>query len=183
MSFLIGFIVFAVILSQMMARKGRRRSPLVVIKFNALLSLATLGSGVALKTALLPTLTSDLYIASIDALWGIHDLTATEGPIEVGFNHGAYTVGEITEGLDESPTGRNDVIALERTRRKVRRAGQFSGVAAEETLNDGKRMRRKIGFQIDSTEELEFFVVNRSGSTLTTGAVVHCSGQVYGYWR
>ncbi len=121
-------------------------------------------------------------VISADLNWSVRDLTPTEGPVEVGLSTNDLSITEIIESLDAVPSGRDDVIALERTKRPVREVGMFSGVAAEEVLNDGKPIRTRMGFRHSATTATNIFAVNRSGATLTTGGVVTVTGKLYVRW-
>ncbi len=167
-------------------RRGRRRGGFVAIPFAAALTLGTLTSNVAIPVSLLAgaALTEDLYIMSIDGYWSLDGQTALEGPFVFGYNHGDLDAGEIGEALDASPRGPGDIIAIERARRPVRRAGQFSVKdALPEIPADGEAIRTKCRFTVESGKAIEMFVMNRGSATLTTGSVVDCNGTIYGRWR
>ncbi len=125
----------------------------------------------------------EFFWISGDIYWALKGATVGEGPIVVGIAHNDYTDAELTENLNQ--TGMEDPgdkIAQERGRRLVRRAGQFSVVAANEVLNDGKAKRTKAGFVLTDGFAPNFWAQNRSGATLTTGMVVQISGKIYGRW-
>ncbi len=125
----------------------------------------------------------EFYLISADLLWNLRSATPGEGAIIVGIAHGDYTDPEIAEHLNvtgmEDP---GDQIAKEQGRRLVRRSGQFSVVASEETLNDGKPIRTKGRFVMTDGFALSFWAQNKSGATLTTGQVVNVNGKLYGKW-
>ncbi len=169
-----------------MPKKGSRKrastARFQVIKFNANLALTTLGSTTVL-TQVLSALSQDFYAVSADCRWAIRGLTAGEGPLVVGYANSDLSVTEIAEGLDASPSSESDIIARERTRRPVRSAGTFSGVATEEVLNNGKPIRTKLKFNLANSLEVNAWIRNESGAVLTTGAVLEMQGKIYGYWR
>ena len=163
-----------------MARK--RQSNFVTLKVDRFLTLSTLADNIALDGALLD-LNDDLVVISADLSWAIRGGTAGEGPIEVGLSSSAYSVTQITEAIDASPSNRADEVALERTRRRVRSVGQFPVTAGEEVLFDGAFKRaRKLYWKFASDVDLNIWAVNRSGATLTTGMIVHVTGRVYARW-
>jgi len=88
----------------------------------------------------------------------------------------------VKEALDSNLTSQSDIIARERARRPVRRAGVFYGLSTDEVFNNGKPIRTKMFTVLDEGKELEAWARNQSGGILTTGATVHCFGRVYGYW-
>ncbi len=163
--------------------KHKSKSRLAVINVNETLTLSTLGSGVVLVSKS-DNFEREFYAISADLTWSIRGLTLAEGPIDVGVAHGDYTVTEIKENLDltgmEDPS---DMIATEQGRRKVRRSGRFSGVAANEVLNDGKDIRTPIRFPLVGTvAQVGFWAHNLGAGALTTGAVIQCFGKIYGRW-
>jgi len=74
-------------------------------------------------------------------------------------------------------------VEREQARRPVRRSGSFTGLSTNERLNDGKAVRTKISMYLAEGIELDAWAFNGSGSALTTGAVVHIWGTVYGVWK
>ncbi len=165
--------------------RRRRSRNSVAIPFLASLTLGTLtnGSVVAVDT-LGANLDEDLFAVSIDCQVGLHDLTPGEGPLEVGFAHSDLSVTEIAEALDASvlsPAG--DTIARERARRPVRKMGNFSSVAESAVIGEGQPHRTTLKFLIGDGFSLDFWAINRSGGTLTTGAIMKISGTIFGNWR
>ncbi len=167
-----------------MARKrhGRRRSALVPIKFTISVPLSTLANVTAIF-APTPTLVQDFDIISTDLVCSISGLTVGEGPVDVGLAAGIYTAAEVGEALDASPTSQYGT-EMERSKRQVRAYGSFSGEVAEETLNDGEAIRRKMFLRGISGQPLaNGFARNRSGAALTTGATLRLQGTHWGRWK
>ncbi len=162
-------------------KRGRSKN-FFVSKVNAQLSLSTLTNDTVI-TGVLLNLTQDAYLISADLTWSILNLTAGEGPLRVGLNNSILSVTEIAEALDASPNSQDDRIAIERTRRPVRDAGQFPGLNSEEVLNNGNIFRTKVKMVITSARNLEIFARNLSGATLTTGSQINVVGKVYGNWK
>ncbi len=120
------------------------------------------------------------YCISADCLWAIRDLTAGEGPLQVGLAHSDYTASEIKEALEAGASfDPGDKVEQEQARRLVRRSGQFAGQVPQEIINDGRPKRTKLGFMVSQGFNLNLWVKNKSGATLTTGAVVEISGTLY----
>ncbi len=157
----------------------KANSAFQALPVNASLSLGALGSETALTVAL-SALADDFYVISADLTWSIHDLTAGEEPIHVGLANGDLSVTEIKESLNAAPTSRADIVAREHARRPVRRVGSF--ITANDYLNDGKPIRTTVKMYLAEGVELNAFVFNASGATLTTGGIMRVYGTIYGRW-
>ncbi len=164
-------------------KRGKNRRGFVAIPFTAQITLSTLASVTAILTTTVAELAEDLFIISIDALWSLRDLTPGEGPIEVGFSHDDLSTSEVQEALNAELVDPDDIITRERARRPVRRVGMFSGLAESEVLNDGRVLRSRIKFMIGDGHTMNVYALNRSGATLTTGAIVHINGTIFGRWQ
>lgn len=164
-------------------RRRRKNANFVALPFSSQRALGTLGSEAALVEPFLATLTEDLFVISVDVFWQINTFTALQGPILVGIAHGDLSVTEITEALDASPSGPRDIIAMERARRPVRRAGQFNNQLAGDRLNDGKAVRTRCKFLVPDGVPLNMYAVNRGSAALSvTDPIVEFNGTVYGRW-
>ncbi len=167
-----------------MGRKAtrRRRSPLVPAKFTVSVQLSTLANVTSISAATLALL-QEFDVISTDLICSISGLTPGEGPIDVGLAHGLYTNIEVAEALDATPLSQYG-SEFERSNRKVRLYGSFSGEVAEETLNDGEPIRKKMFLHgIPNVLLANIFARNRSGAALTTGAVVRIQGTHWGRWK
>ncbi len=167
-------------------RKGKRRrrySPgFAAISFTTAISLGTLGSDTVVTQAMFSNaFEENFYAMSCKAQWGYRNGTITEGPVEVGYAHSDYTVGEVAEKLsaDESNV-RGDKIANEQSRRDVRRAGMFAGAVTDDVLNDGRGIKTALRFRIGNNFNLNVYARNRSGAVLTTGGLIIITGTLYG---
>ncbi len=170
-------------LHRIVAKKpSRRRQPLQPIKFTISVALSTLGNVTAIL-APTSTLVQDFDVISTDLVCSISGLTPGEGPIDVGLAHGLYTAAEVGEALDATPTSQYGT-EMERSKRQVRNYGSFSGEVAEETLNDGEAIRRKMFLRASGgTLIANAYARNRSGATLTTGATLRIQGTHWGRWK
>ncbi len=161
----------------------RRGTPnLTNIPIDSGITLSTLANATVLSGSLIATLTEDLHLIHADLAWSIQGLTPGEGPIYVGIAHGDYSDAEILEALLASLTGPGNKIEQEQSRRLVRRIGGFPGILAEEVLADGQQIRTRLNFTVQSAKTVKMFAFNRSGGTLTTGAVIRVFGSVFGRW-
>ncbi len=162
---------------------AKRRGALVPLKFQVQLALLTLGNDVALEIGAIPAIQQDFDIVTTHLLVGRREGTDGEGPIEFGFAASDYTVAEIVEALDATPL-RNAGTEMEKSRRKVRSYGQFSGSGTQESVNDGLFVKRKMFLRIAAGMTTgNVFFVNRSGSALTTGTIMEVSGIHWGRWK
>ena len=105
-------------------RKNRRN--FVAIPFQTKINVGTPNNGDVVSVAAF-TLGEDLFHISVEGSWTRIGGTAGEGPILVGYAHGDLTDIEIGEALDASLSDPDDIIAKEKSRRPVRRAGNFHG--------------------------------------------------------
>ncbi len=168
----------------MAKRKGRKRTPLVPLKFVVDLPLLTAADNGGVATGTLAALEQGFEVISTDLTAVLRDLSAGEGPIEFGLAAAAYTVAEIIEALDASPIQQYGT-EMERSKRSVRSYGKFEGaVDSQASLNDGLPVRRKMFLRLfPGAASPKVWAVNRSGAPLTTGGVVEVSGTHWGRWK
>ncbi len=156
-------------------RKGFRSLP---IDENS--AVGTPASNAVTKDDFNSVVDSDIFAISMDALWGMRDHTANQGPIVVGVAHGDYTAAEIEECLEAVASwDSGDKVEQERRRRKVRQIGIFPGLDADEVLNHGVKIRTKLGFVLQVGETLSLWTWNRAGVTLTTGTIITLQGLLH----
>lgn len=171
-----------------MARKRRsyrrkRSRNFVAIPFNTSVSIASLADDTVVKGNLLGSnFGEDFYVLSVDATW-VRKATSGEGPIQVGLAHGDLTVSEIKENLQAELTDPDDIIAKEHARRPVRTAGGFSGLDANEKLNNGNPIRSKCKFSVGNDHNLAAWAYNVSGAGLAAGGAIDVFGTIYGRWQ
>ncbi len=167
-----------------MAAKRRRasRGRLVYLPFDESITLGTLVAN-GISTNALQTLTQDFDIVGVKATVSFTDVTQGEGPLEVGWAQSELTGVQIVANRDASPTSQWDVLANEQSKRKVRVFGKSAGTT-DESLNNGLAVWRKMFLRIPSGKALcDLWIINRSGATLTTGAIVNLQGSVVGCWK
>lgn len=159
--------------------------PLQPLKFNITFSLGTLAANSAISSPTIDSLDQDFNVVSTDLLLSLSEFTAGEGPIDVGLSQQGYTNSEIAECLDASPLSQYGP-EMERSKRKVRLYGRFSGEATDESLNDGLMIRRKMflrAFGVSNFAVARVFAMNRDASALTTGALIEAQGTHWGRWQ
>ena len=117
-------------------------------------------------------------ILSFKTNWGWRGATPGEGPVMVGYAHNDYTVTEIKESLEaEAAMATGDKVANEQANRLVRLVGTMDFITEDGVLNDGRPITTKLNWAIPNGGNVAVFVYNRSGGTLTTGAVSTISGK------
>ncbi len=165
--------------------RGVNRRNFIAIPYNATLPLLTLGDGVVIKVDLLSSvLGEDLFVISIDHLTTIRNGTLTEYPLIFGFCHSDLTVAEIAEALDAEVTDPDDLIARERAKRPVRKAGTFAfGTAGDQGVGDGLVLRQKMKISVGDGHNVSLWLRNMSGAALTTGTELGQMGTIYGRWQ
>ncbi len=165
-------------------KTGKNRKNFVAIPFSGQLVLSTLVTDIVILGSMLSSsFAEDIFIISVDCLWAIRGHTAGQTPLEFGIAHGDLTVTEISECLNSELTDPNDIIQRERGRRPVRRVGTFGGSLADPVYNDGRKMKTTCKFSLSNGNSLNAYLLNNSGVTLTTGAVLEFSGTIYGRWQ
>ena len=173
------YILIAVLLALLMARKPKRRSG----RFRRYLrgavdeqmALSTLGAKTAILQAFGSAVTETAYISSIVATWALSDFTAApgDGPITVGVAHSDYSLAEI-EGYIENTgswTEGDLVQTREIGRRLIRRVGTFRGAPGTNVptvLNEGKPLRTKLGWLLTTGQTLDLWAYNEGTSPLAT---------------
>lgn len=167
-------------------RRSRRKrgGGFIAIPFNATLSLSTLNANLGLSTDLLGSqMAKDFFAISADVIWDRRAGVADEGPLQVVLVHNDLSDAEVVEALDAEVTDPSDIVARERSRRPVRRAGAFSGIGTDEVLNDGKAIRTTLKFSVNSGHQVAAVIINRSGANLTGNMTLVIAGVLYGRWQ
>jgi len=159
--------------------RKRRRFSLRRVRITPERALATLASDTAIVNSLTVVAPSAYRAVSIKATWNLVGLTANEGPITVGYAHDDYTVAEIKEALEAAASiDPGNKIAQEQANRLIRIVGTFASGAAG-LLNDGKPISTRLNWLIGVGHAVNMFAYNEFPSALTTGAVVHCVGDMW----
>jgi len=163
------------------AKRGRNRA-LVPIKFNLELDLASLATDTVTTGVTTGNLDNDFDVISTDLLCNMRDQTVAQGPVQFGLAMSDYTGPEILECLDATPLGPYGP-EMERSRRKVRIYGSFPSEEADESVNDGVAIRRKMFLRVAAGKAAaDVWVVQRSGGNKTAG-ILEVQGVHWGRWR
>ncbi len=170
------------------SRKPRRRarrkrdSSYIAIPIQTALALGALAND-TVTTAALFDLNDDVTVIAAELYFALRAHTEGEGPIVVGVSKSKYTVAQILENLDASPSHRSDDVAIEFANRRIRRMAQFNGLTTDEVPNDGKAVwARRLFWKLSNDDNLNFWAVNRDGGALTTGTQLEVGGIIHARW-
>ncbi len=164
-------------------RRRRSRGRFVALPFNTQQALGTLADETVVSADLTTNLAEDFYAISVDIVATVADGSAGDGPIEIGVAHDDYTAAEIKEFIDVNLTDPDNKIDQERSRRLIRRLGSIVELTnAPQVPRSGDPKRIPLRFILGDGHTLSAWVMNHTGSAMTTGAVVTFSGTIYGRW-
>lgn len=160
------------------ARRSRRRyRGYRKLPFTATIVLLTTAADVVVSFQLAEVFTEERRILSVEATWGVEDLTSGDGPLEVGLSHSDYSSGEVEESLEAvGAWDEGNKVIQEQAARLVRTVGLLS--EAETTLNDGQPMKTRLNWRMATADTLRFWCRNR-GDDLTTGAEIVIQGHCH----
>ncbi len=147
------------------------------------INLSTQGDGVFIGTDVGDTVSEKMWISSIEMTWAVDAATAGEGPIIVYVAHSDYTDAEIDayiELIANWDTG--DLVAREQMRRFVRQIGVFPLIESNEVLNDGRPVRTKCGWMLETGQTLQFGAYTQGGA-LTGSTKLHGLGKANAWLR
>ncbi len=174
------------------AKKGRRRRfrryLRGAIDFN--FSLVTLAGNTLVSGVVGGSVTEKAWLSSAVIRWSLDDVTPAvdTGPLLVGVAHSDYTDAEIEAWVENTGSwSEGDMVSQEIARRKIRMVGVFQtapgaasvGIAV---LNDGKPIRTKCGWMLESGDTLRVWAYNQgSAAYATTEPNVHVQGHA-NFW-
>ncbi len=159
-----------------MAKHGRRKfRPYLKGQIDNKFNLGTLSGDNVLGDLVDDVVTEKAWLSSVKATWTISNLTsgAGIGPIMCGVAHSDYTDAEVEEWIENlSSWEQGDLVAQEVAKRKIRRVGVFDDPAGgppdKLTLNDGKAIRTKCGWQLTTGQTVRIWAYNMGDSPLAT---------------
>ncbi len=141
-------------------------------------ALGTLATDTAITNDMAPAADGAYRCISVNGVWSIAGLTAGEGPITIGLVHGDYSLAELKECLEQAGSiSVGNLVAQEVANRKVRVVGTI--LSQEPILNEGKPMKTRLNWLIPIGKTVKFFAFNESTATLTTGASLHFTGDLW----
>jgi len=164
-----------------MAKHGKRRSGLKVVKFEQEIALSTLAGNTLIAADVADLLTDrDAYIISGDIMVGLVNNVAGEGPLEVGLANNGYTTAEVEEWIENTGGMTSaDLSQQEVRRRLIRSIGMLSGVGATESLFDGAPRRVRIRFKLTAGAAISVWCYNHENAAKSGSAIVVVSGTIY----
>ncbi len=149
-------------------------------KIEVLVTLATTANNTVVATNLTDVLDEEAFLISVKATWSIRSLTAGEGPLLVGLAHSDYTAAEVEEWVENTGSWeRGNMVQQEIARRKIRQVGVFDGQSATEKLENGVKITTPCKWGLITGDSIKFWVYNKSGAALTTGAFVSVDGMAF----
>ncbi len=165
-------------------RKGRKRPMGKYLKGNIDedLALGTLAAGALVSDAWDEAAEERTLVSSIVASWTLDNLTGGQGPLLFGVAHGAYTDAQIEEVIENAGSwSPGDLISQEIAKRKVRVIGTFTPEEAAAVVdiefNDGKPVKTKLNWVLQSDARIRMWVYNISGGALSgTAPILRANG-------
>ncbi len=174
-------LAIGIVLLVILAKHGNgKRRYLSRFPISETVAGGTLGDQAFSGTDFDDTFSRDHFAVSLKATFALDGVTGGEGPIHVIIAHSDYSDLEVTEWwVATNAWTTSDKIAQERKRRKCRHVGTFQAQNPNEVLNNGVMMTIPLRFVVESGNTLQLGLVNDSGATLTTGAVIKCQGNIW----
>ncbi len=175
-----------------MARKGRkqyRRKRRALDDYlpgavSVKLDVGALSAKKAVSQVFPDTVTERTRISSIRASYTLDEYTAgvDDGPVMVGIAHSDYTAQQIEDWIEQLDSW--DVGALvsrEISKRLIRKVGIFKNPAdatGSSVLNDGRPIRTKLNWPLNTGETLQLWAYNLGASNLAgTNPNLSCEGK------
>ncbi len=121
-------------------------------------------------------------ISSIVCTWALDQLSSTQGPITFGVAHSDYSDAEIEAVLENAASwDQGSKVEQEIAKRLVRQIGVFvsktESAIEDVEFNDGKPMKTKLNWRLNSGDTLKMWAYNISASALsTTVPTLRCNG-------
>lgn len=175
-------ILLFVLLAMYGHRKGgyprRGRYSLRAVRVTPGITLSTLAGVTAIVANVTAAADGQYRAISLKTTWSAEGLTATEGPIVVGYAHSDYSVTEIKEFIE---SGTSISIGLkveqERANRLIRHVGTISLATPE--LNDGNPIKTRLNWNMAPGVSVNIFAYNDNASALTTGGILAVNGTMW----
>ncbi len=170
--YIIGLVIFIVILTMMMARKPYRRY--LKGKVNMSFNLTTLASKDAVSQAIADTVSERTWCSSIKAVYSLSEFTPGNdiGPILVGVAHSDYTAAEIEQWIENAGSWtEGNKVEQEISRRKIRIIGVFEtpdDAADSVSLNDGRPLTTKCRWILNAGQTNSIWAYNQGTAAVGT---------------
>ncbi len=169
----------------MAKRRGRKKfRKYLKGQINFKFALSTLGATTGILGPVPDTLNEKAWVSSCKCVYALEEFTdaADDGPILLLVAHSDYTLAQVEEWIENTNSWtQGSLRQQEIAARKIRRIGMFHstdvGSNGIVVLNDGKPITTKLGFQLVSSQTLNFIAYNTGASPLaTTGPNVTIQG-------
>ncbi len=163
-----------------------RGSNYFAARIDVLIDLATLAAQTGVRVLTADAVDEKSLVSSIECTYALTDETPTAdaGPIDMYVHHPDYTLAEVEAFIENTLSwSRNDMVAQEIANRRIRLIGTFpdsaSGVVASAvTLQNGRKIKTKLNWQLRSGQGLGFVAYNNGSAAMaTTDADVRISGK------
>ncbi len=166
-------------------RKGRRRaSRYKAVTILEDLALGALAAGDVIAGQMTPDLATERYYAnSIHATYTVSDEIAAEGPLDVWVGISDLSAAEVEAFLEQTAgfaAGNITEREINSRGRFVKHVGVMPFSITGSEFNDGKPVKTKLGFYIQTSQSLKVFVRNLNDTVLTTGAILNVTGILHG---
>ncbi len=152
-------------------------------------SLGTLAAKTGVETTT-TTVDEVARVSSVKCTYTLSDFTqiGNAGPILVCIAHSDYSLAEIEAWVERVTSwSSGDLIAQEVSNRRIRKIGIFPGVPSDNTsvtLNDGKPIKTKLNWRLNTGQGLKFFLYNLgTGALATTDPNVNIQGKANLWFR
>lgn len=165
-------------------RRGRRFRRYIKGKLELDCELGALAGDTLVSCVAQETASERMLISSIVNTWSLKDLdpSVDDGPLICGVAHSDYSAAEIEEVIENTGSwSEGDLVAQEVAKRKVRIVGTFQvlegpGDTQVSVLNDGRPIKTKLNWILNTGQGLDFFVFNAGSGAIITGSSMHIYG-------
>ncbi len=137
------------------------------------LLLGTLASKALVSDTFDESVIERTLVSSVVAAWVLDGMVAGQGPILFGVAHSDYSDAEIEAVLETTGSwNAGDKVAQEIGKRLVRVIGEFVGQQGTGTddirFNDGKPVKTKLNWMLETGQTLKMWAYNVSAAALST---------------
>ncbi len=176
-------LILPVTIHGMVKHKARRRMGKYIRgSIDEDLDLGTLAAKTLIAGAFDESANQRMLVSSIVATWTLDGMVAGQGPILFGIAHSDYDSPEIEAVIENTGSwDEGNKVAQEIAKRQVRIIGTMVGPMDTGTddvvWNDGKPVKTKLNWILNTSDTLDLWAYNLSTAALTTAApVLRASG-------
>ncbi len=160
-----------------------------IIRENASQAIGALAAGGVIKIDTDLALEEDFRVLKQEIICQVHGLTAGQGKgMILGLADNELTTTEIGECIGvNGPNDRNDRLKVEQAERMVRLIGaihsdELTNGTKVQFVDEGRIIKIKPRWTFSNVEGWTFFIYNRDGAEITTGATCRINVTNYGVW-